>query len=86
MEALAAAGEFEPPSLASLEAAQEYGLRRQTGRMPAACRVFADLWDVRRFAGCPVCSEARIARLERMNATQAVPPPVPCDRCGGSAR
>jgi archaeosine synthase beta-subunit len=86
MEALAAAGEFEPPSLASLEAAQEYGLRRQAGRMPAACRVFVDLWDSRRFAGCSSCSEARIARLEQMNTTQSIPPPVQCKRCGGSSR
>jgi radical SAM enzyme (TIGR01210 family) len=78
MEALAAAGEFAPPSLASVEAAQAYGLGLGAGR------VFADLWDIRRFAGCPVCSEARIARLERMNATQVAPAPVRCDACEGS--
>jgi radical SAM enzyme (TIGR01210 family) len=80
MEALAAAGEFEPPALASLERAQEYGLRRGAGR------VFADLWEIRRFARCPACSDARIARLALMNATQSVPPPVRCNDCGETAR
>lgn len=75
MEALAAAGEFEPPSLHSLEEALTYGLQRDAGR------VFADLWDIEKFARCPACSEARVARLGEMNATQAVSPPIRCDRC-----
>ncbi len=79
MEALAAAGEFAPPALASLEAAVEYGLAAGKGR------VFADLWDVAPFARCPECAAARIDRLERMNRTQQVEPPVGCGRCGGSA-
>jgi archaeosine synthase beta-subunit len=80
MEALAAAGEFVPPALASLELAQEYGLRRGAGR------VFADLWEIEQFARCPACSGARIARLAQMNATQSVPPPVHCNDCGEEAR
>lgn len=76
MEALAAAGEFEPPSLASLEAALEYGLRLGRGR------VFADLWDIERFASCPDCSAARIARLREMNVTQRVAGAVECG-CSG---
>src|SRR5207245_1422045 len=50
MEALAAAGQFAPPSLASMEAALEYGVR--LGRD----RVFLDLWDVERFCTCTACA------------------------------
>jgi len=74
MERLAAAGDFAPPHLSSLEAAQEYGLGLKRGR------VFADLWDIERFYSCD-CSPARAARLDVMNRTQAVPPPIVCDRC-----
>jgi hypothetical protein len=75
MEALAAAGEYASPSLASVEMALEYGLRQGAGR------VFADLWDIAQFARCPACSAARVARLEAMNATQSVPEPVICALC-----
>jgi archaeosine synthase beta-subunit len=75
MEVLAAAGEYAPPALASVEAALEYGLRQGAGR------VFADLWDIQQFARCPTCSPTRIARLEAMNAMQAVPAPVLCPNC-----
>jgi hypothetical protein len=54
METLHAQGYWSPPSLDSLEAALEYGVRLNRGR------VFADLWDVRGDA-------AQLARLERMN-------------------
>jgi archaeosine synthase beta-subunit len=77
MEALAVAGEFAPPALASLEAAVEHGLRLGAGR------VFSDLWDVERFARCPACSPARIERLSAMNRTQRVPPAIRCAACGG---
>jgi hypothetical protein len=75
MESLATSGEFAPPSLKSLEAAQEYGLSLRAGR------VFADLWDVEAFMKCPACSVARAGRIRVMNATQVVAPPVACDRC-----
>lgn len=75
MEALAAAGEFTPPSLHSLEAVLEYGLGRRLGR------VFVDLWEIQHVTGCPTCSGARIARLKQMNLTQSVPAPVQCRRC-----
>ena len=80
MEALAAAGEFAPPSLASLEAATAYGLGLGAGR------VFADVWDIERFARCARCSPARIARLQTMNATQAVPPAIRCPDCREGGR
>ena len=74
MESLAESGEFTPPSLVSLEAAQEYGLRLQRGR------VFADLWDIEKFYSC-ACSPARAARLEVMNRTQTVPTAFVCRSC-----
>lgn len=74
MEALAASGEFVSPALASLETAQEYGLRR--GR----ARVFSDLWDIENFFTC-ACSPARAKRLADMNRTQRVPAPVVCPLC-----
>lgn len=77
MEALAAAGEFAPPDLRTLEAAAEYGLRLGRGR------VFADLWDVKRGAECARCFEARLERLRAMNLRQRVLDEVSCEACGG---
>jgi len=75
LEALAAADQFALPTLASLETAQEYGLRLNKGR------VFADLWDIETFARC-ACAPARIARITAMNRTQQIPsPPVSCPLC-----
>lgn len=75
MEALAASGDYAPPTLASLEAVQEHGLELRKGR------VFADLWDIERFHTC-VCSPTRAARMAKMNWTQAMPSPVVCAECG----
>ena len=75
MEALAASGDYAPPSLPSLEAVQEYGLGLARGR------VFADLWDIERFFDCAY-SSARAARLTEMNRTQMMPTPVVCPACG----
>lgn len=74
MEALASEGLFSPPSLRSLESALEYGLHQHRAR------VFADTWDISRFATCP-CSERRIARITTMNQTQTLPPSIPCNIC-----
>lgn len=79
MEALAAAGEWAPPSLRSLEAAQEYGLGQGRGR------VFSDLWDIEAFSTCD-CSPARASRLGVMNGSQRIPPPVVCDICDSETR
>ena len=80
LDALAAAGAFRRPTLATLEAAVAGALEDVGG----GCRVFADLWDLGRFAGCEVCLAARRERLERMNATQRVEARVRCDACGGA--
>jgi len=77
MEALAASGDFVTPTLAALEAASEYGIGTGRGR------VFADLWDLERFADCTLCFDAKRERLRRMNLRQVVEPPVRCDACGG---
>jgi archaeosine synthase beta-subunit len=77
MEVLAAQGLSSPPSLKMLEETAAYGIGQ--GR----ARVFADLWDVERFASCGVCREVRIARLQRMNLEQRIPPAIRCDACGG---
>jgi radical SAM enzyme (TIGR01210 family) len=75
MEEIARSGGFEPPRLATLEAAVAYGvgLRRRL--------VFADLWDLERFSRCDECFPARRQRLEEMNHTQGVPDPVTCTAC-----
>lgn len=75
MESLEESGVFQPPSLASLESALEYGLARRSGR------VFADLWDIERFRGCPECSEGRIRRMREMNETQIIPDSIRCHHC-----
>ena len=74
LEALEVAGQFALPSLVSLEAAQEYGLRLNKGR------VFADLWDIAIFSQC-ACAPARVTRMASMNRTQRIPAPVLCSLC-----
>jgi radical SAM enzyme (TIGR01210 family) len=70
LEALAQAGQFAPPRLATLEAAFDHALNLGRGR------VFADLWDLGRFAvGEPRFAERR-SRLEAMNLRQMVLPRV----------
>jgi radical SAM enzyme (TIGR01210 family) len=77
LEALATQGDFEPPSIATLEACLEYGLGLHQGR------VFADLWDLQRFSTCAACYEARAARLLQMNLRQTIPDRLECHVCGG---
>ena len=75
MEALAAVGDFHPPSLATLESSLEYGLAQRAGR------VFADLWDIEKLIQCPECSGRRVDRLRLMNATQRIAEPIACADC-----
>ncbi len=75
MEELAAAGEFSPPRLATLEAAMSYGLSLHRGR------VFADLWEPKTADACPHCYEPRISRLRAMNLQQGVLPSISCSIC-----
>jgi radical SAM enzyme (TIGR01210 family) len=72
MEALRDAGDFTPPRLEQLEEALERCLSLDQGI------VTADLWDARRFASCPACADARIARLDCMNRSGRAEPKVAC--------
>jgi radical SAM enzyme (TIGR01210 family) len=65
---------FERPRLPRLERVVEYGVAQ--GRL----RVFADLWDVAALFDCE-CSSARHHRLQQINRTQTLPPPISCARC-----
>lgn len=80
MERLAAAGQYAPPNIKSLEQSLTNGL--ETARLHAARpRVFVDLWDAEKFCRCPDCATARIARLAEMNLVQQVLPPIRCNAC-----
>jgi radical SAM enzyme (TIGR01210 family) len=76
LEELARLGQFSPPALATLEAALDHGIALRRGR------VFADVWDVEKFAACPACASARRSRLIRMNARQEIAAQVQCVSCG----
>jgi radical SAM enzyme (TIGR01210 family) len=76
LEELAKCGEYAKPQLATLEAAAEYGISQQRGR------VFADLWDLTQFSNCACCLAAREERLNQMNRQQTVLAPIICAQCG----
>jgi hypothetical protein len=63
------------PSIAMLEAAVDYGVALAQGR------VFADLWDLRRFSQCDECYQVREARLARINLAQTLEVRVDCGAC-----
>ncbi len=80
LERLAAAGDFQPPRLADLEAALDGALALDAVRDRRAV-ASADLWDLDRFADCPACFPARRARLERLNAGGCDESRVECGVC-----
>jgi radical SAM enzyme (TIGR01210 family) len=83
LEALSATGAFRGPRLEDIERSAEVALLRCQG----SGRVFVDLWDLERFSDCPICFDARKARLQTMNLEQRLSPPVSviaCQRCAGS--
>jgi len=73
MDELQRDGRFASPRLASLERVLEVGIRLGRGR------VFADLWDAERLAGCARCGPRRIERLRQMNLAQKILPSISCD-------
>lgn len=73
LDELARQGLFSEPDLAMLEDVVDYGVGLKRAR------VFADLWDLRRFSKCPKCFDQREGRLHQMNCTQQVLPRVACD-------
>jgi radical SAM enzyme (TIGR01210 family) len=78
MERLAEQGAFVLPRLETLEAAVEYGLGLNRGR------VFADVWDLQATGNaCTACHEARVTRLRAMNLNQRMTPRVVCNTCEG---
>jgi radical SAM enzyme (TIGR01210 family) len=72
LDELARRGQFQPPSLVSLEEVLDYGVTVDRGR------VFADLWDVERFYACPNCGPERARRMKQLNHTQQQAPAVVC--------
>lgn len=64
LEALAQAGQFQPPRLDLLEACLVYGLRLGRGR------VLADVWDAERFGAGDGGAVETARRLQRMNLRQ----------------
>lgn len=79
MERLLASGEFTPPTLTALEAAQRGALALGQGR------VFADTWGLEPFSACDRCFTARRERLDAVNLAQRDLPAVRCDHCGGES-
>jgi len=80
MEALAASGDFQPPTIVDIE--RSVAIARASGRVTG--RLFVDLWDLARFGDCSRCLEPRRDRLHAMNLHQHDEPPVPCVACRGS--
>jgi radical SAM enzyme (TIGR01210 family) len=75
LDLLHAAGEFQTPPISLLERSVHGAIQPGNGR------VFADTWDLERFASCPYCLGIRKARLEQINLSQEVPCPQYCDHC-----
>jgi archaeosine synthase beta-subunit len=78
MDHLQNEGHFHPPEIASLESVQEAGIGLEKGL------VFADTWDLQMFSQCKHCFEIRKNRIDHMNLTQEIPPPVSCNCSPGS--
>jgi radical SAM enzyme (TIGR01210 family) len=75
MHRLAATGDFTAPTAAIVEEAFRRSLQIGGGV------VTLDTWDLERWLDCPSCRAARRTRLERMNLSGTVEPPVACERC-----
>lgn len=78
LDAIAADGSFRSPTIHDLERSLESAL---SAPRPAGARVFADTWDLDRFATCPDCLAARRARVHAMNLQQAIEPRIVCAAC-----
>jgi archaeosine synthase beta-subunit len=72
MNKLMEQGDFNMPDIQSLEKVLEYGISLNKGR------VFADTWDLGLFSKCEKCTKNRTHRLEEMNLTQKIIPPIDC--------
>jgi len=76
LQDLQASGSFDPPALATLESALASGIELGKGR------VFADIWDLKRFSNCPACFQDRWERMNTMNLHQEIPDAQACGACG----
>jgi len=77
MDRLVELGHFAPPTIESIEAVLDYGVRLSSGR------VFMDLWDMEKFIHCKDCEPQRVNRLRQINLLQKTLPPISC-HCGTS--
>ena len=75
MDTLAKAGKFHEPTLGQLEDAMDATIGSPNHR------VFADLWDLKRFSKCPICFDARHSRLEEINNSQVPLDKIDCACC-----
>lgn len=80
MEQMQSEGLFAPPTLRSLEYVHETSIRLGRGR------VFADIWDAAQFADCHSCVASRLARMQAMNQSQTVQPPIACSACNNDSQ
>ncbi len=78
LEALADQGWFRQPTLSDLERSLALAHTHASG---SGARLFADLWNLDRFAACGHCLDARRERLHTMNLEQRVLPQTPCPQC-----
>lgn len=78
MEWLSTHEQYRRPTLRHMERVQQAAVGGQPGR------VFVDLWDAASFADCPHCATRRIDRMNRINLTQEVEPPIECPACAVS--
>jgi len=72
MDILMNQGDFEKPTLDSLEEVLAYGISLSAGR------VFADTWDLEQFSECPKCLDQRSNRLTNINHNQSLVSKVIC--------
>ncbi|MFU8812203.1 MAG: radical SAM protein [Balneolaceae bacterium] len=73
MEDLQSSGKYIPPKLKELEKVFDSALQSSS-----RSRVFCDTWDLQLFSDCGNCLEKRTERLNRMNLTQKLLPPIGC--------
>lgn len=69
-------GLSSPPKLTTLQTAVEYGITTNRGR------VFADLWDLKKFSACSNCFDERFQKLQMMNLQQKITMNSQCEECG----
>ncbi len=85
MDQLQTSGQFAPPTIRSMEETLERSLEFVRQTCPSA-RVFMDVWDVKQFFDCSTCGPARSARIQRMNLSQQLEPPINCPTCKAKLR